>query len=92
MTTLSDETKRIFENLPADKASDETDIGLRAYITRLAEENLADYDPDWSGSQKPSSSRKPPSAATMSRATLGFSVITSALLTKPPQNREGGPL
>ncbi len=48
MTTLPDEAKRIFENLPADRPSDETDIGLRAYITRIDDEKLAEYNPSWS--------------------------------------------
>ena len=51
MTTLSDEAKRIFENLPADRSSDETDIGLRAYITRIDDEKLAGYEPSWSDKQ-----------------------------------------
>jgi len=51
MTTLSDEAKRIFENLPADRPSDETDIGLRAYITRIDDEKLAGYEPSWSDKQ-----------------------------------------
>ena len=51
MTTLSDEAKRIFENLPADRPSDETDIGVRAYITRIDDEKLAGYDPSWSDKQ-----------------------------------------
>ena len=48
MTTLSDEAKRIFENLPADRPSDETDIGLRAYITRTDDGKLAGDEPSWS--------------------------------------------
>jgi hypothetical protein len=48
MTTLPDEAKRIFENLPADRPSDETDIGLRAYITRIDDEKLGEYNPSWS--------------------------------------------
>lgn len=45
---LSDTDLKEFENLPKDRASDETDIGLRAYITRIPEDKLAEYDPDWS--------------------------------------------
>ena len=48
MTTLPDEAKRIFENLPADRPSDETDIRLRAYITRIDDEKLGEYNPSWS--------------------------------------------
>jgi len=51
MTTLTDDAKREFENLPADTPSDETDIGLRAYITRIEEEKLAGYDPSWTDEQ-----------------------------------------
>lgn len=50
-TTLTEEDLREFENLPADQPSDETDIGLRAYITRLSEEKLAEYDPEWNDEQ-----------------------------------------
>ena len=39
-------------------------------------------------SQKPSCSRNPPNAATMSRATLGFSVMTSDLLNVAPDPAE----
>ena len=51
MATISDEAKRIFENLPADRPSDETDIGLRAYITRIDDEKLAGYESSWSDEQ-----------------------------------------
>jgi len=51
MTTLSDEANRNFENLPADRPSDETDIGLRAYITRIDDGKLAGYEPSWSDKQ-----------------------------------------
>lgn len=50
-TTLTEEDLREFENLPEDQPSDETDIGLRAYITRLSEERLAQYDPNWTDEQ-----------------------------------------
>ena len=48
MTTLSDEAIREFENLPADQTSDETDIGLRGYVTRITEEKLGVYEASWS--------------------------------------------
>jgi len=51
MTTLSDEVKREFENLPVDAPSDETDIGLRAYLTRIEDGKLVQYDPSWSDAQ-----------------------------------------
>jgi len=51
MTTPSDQAKREFENLPTDVPSDETDIGLRAYITRIEDDKLAEYDPSWADEQ-----------------------------------------
>ena len=36
-----------FENWPPGQSLDETDVGLRAYITRIPEEQLARYDPSW---------------------------------------------
>ncbi len=36
-----------FENWPPGQDRDETDIGLRAYITRIPAEQLARYDPSW---------------------------------------------
>ena len=36
-----------YERLPADSPPDETDISLRAYMTRLSDEHLARYDPAW---------------------------------------------
>ena len=37
-----------YEHLPNDPPPDETDVGLRAYLARLPNERLAEYDPDWS--------------------------------------------
>ena len=37
-----------FENWPPGELRDETDIGLRAYVTRIPEEQLACYDSSWS--------------------------------------------
>ncbi len=39
------------EHLPGDGPMDETDIGLRAYLTRLSDEHLAQYDPNWTDEQ-----------------------------------------
>jgi len=36
-----------YERLPADKVMDETDINLRSYFTRMSDERLLEYDPDW---------------------------------------------
>lgn len=37
-----------YEKLPADKPMDETDVNLRAYLSRLTDEHLRQYDPSWS--------------------------------------------
>lgn len=36
------------ERLPADLPMDETDINLRAHLSRISDERLAEYDPSWS--------------------------------------------
>ncbi len=36
-----------FERLPEGAPIDETDISLRAYLARLADEHLAKYSPSW---------------------------------------------
>ena len=36
---------------PLDGPPDETDINLRAYFTRVADERLREYDPGWSDEQ-----------------------------------------
>ena len=33
---------------PVDYAPDETDINLRAYLTRISDERLREYQPEWS--------------------------------------------
>ncbi len=40
-----------FENWPPGEPRDETDIGLRAYITRIPADHLARYDPAWTDEQ-----------------------------------------
>ena len=40
-----------FEHLPADTPMDETDVSLRAYLSRLSDEHLLQYDPGWSDEQ-----------------------------------------
>ena len=37
----------IFEQWPPDMAKDETDVCARAYVARIPEEKLAEYDPNW---------------------------------------------
>jgi hypothetical protein len=40
-----------FEHWPAGEPMDETDVSLRAYIARLDEDHLANYDPNWTDEQ-----------------------------------------
>lgn len=40
-----------FEHWPPDQALDETDVSLRAYVSRLPEDHLAKYDPEWNDEQ-----------------------------------------
>lgn len=35
------------ERLPGDGPLDETDVSLRAYLSRLPDDHLAEYDPAW---------------------------------------------
>jgi hypothetical protein len=39
------------EKPPDGTASDETDINLRAYLSRISDERLQQYDPSWSDEQ-----------------------------------------
>ena len=36
-----------YERLPGDGPLDETDVSLRAYLARLSDEHLAEYDAAW---------------------------------------------
>ena len=36
-----------YEHLPAGVPMDETDVSVRAYLARLTDEHLAQYDPSW---------------------------------------------
>lgn len=36
-----------FEQLPSALPKDETDLSLRAYVARIPEERLAEYEPSW---------------------------------------------
>ena len=40
-----------YEHLPAGIPMDETDVSLRAYLTRLSDEHLAKYNPSWTDEQ-----------------------------------------
>jgi hypothetical protein len=44
---MTDQNKPDFEHLPAGVPMDETDVNLRAYLSRLGNEHLAKYDPAW---------------------------------------------
>ena len=48
---MTDEERREFEHLPAGVPMDETDINLRAYLSRLSDEHLTQYDPAWTDEQ-----------------------------------------
>jgi hypothetical protein len=40
-----------FERWPGDQLLDETDVSLRAYVSRLPAEHLAKYDREWTDEQ-----------------------------------------
>jgi len=40
-----------YEHLPGDQRLDETDVSLRAYLARLTDEHLAQYNPSWTDEQ-----------------------------------------
>lgn len=40
-----------YERLPEGEPLDETDVSLRAYLSRLSDEHLKQYDPNWSDEQ-----------------------------------------
>ena len=44
---MTDQKKPDFEHLPEGMPMDETDLSLRAYLSRLSDEHLAQYDPAW---------------------------------------------
>jgi hypothetical protein len=39
---------RVFEQPSDGRLYDETDVSLRAYVTRIPDEKLCDYEPSWS--------------------------------------------
>lgn len=47
MTATGKDGEPDYESLPADRAMDETDVSLRAYLSRLSDEHLSAYDPSW---------------------------------------------
>ncbi len=49
---MNDNEKEInYEILPLDMDMDETDINLRSYFSRMSDERLLEYDPDWTDEQ-----------------------------------------
>lgn len=48
---MSTTTPLDYEHLPGDGPLDETDVNLRAYLARLSDEHLAEYDPAWDDDQ-----------------------------------------
>src|SRR3954466_7232294 len=44
---MNPEPKANYERLPNDGPLDETDVSLRAYLARLSDEHLAEYDAAW---------------------------------------------
>jgi hypothetical protein len=48
---MDSKTERNLERLPGDPPLDETDVALRAYLARLSDEQLAQYDPSWTEEQ-----------------------------------------
>ena len=40
-----------YEHLPGDGRLDETEVSLRAYLARLSDEHLSQYDPAWTDEQ-----------------------------------------
>jgi hypothetical protein len=48
---MDSKTPADLEHLPGDPPLDETDVNLRAYLTRLSDEHLATYDPSWTEEQ-----------------------------------------
>jgi hypothetical protein len=48
---MTADRERDAEHLPDDGPLDETDISLRAYLARLSDEHLAQYDLSWTDEQ-----------------------------------------
>jgi hypothetical protein len=44
---MPDDQEWNFERLPDDGPLDETDVNLRAYLARLTDDHLDEYDPTW---------------------------------------------
>ena len=48
---MNDKQSTEFETLAGATPPDETDISLRAYVSRLPDDHLASYDPSWTDDQ-----------------------------------------
>ena len=48
---MTEKTVPDFESLPENEPMDETDVSLRAYLSRLSDEHLAEYDPSWDNNE-----------------------------------------
>ncbi len=44
---MTDQREPDFESVPEGARMDETDVSLRAYLSRLSDEHLSEYDPAW---------------------------------------------
>ena len=44
---MTDQQALDFERLPRENPPDETDLSLRAYVSRVPDERLKEYDPAW---------------------------------------------
>ena len=48
---MNENSEDNYEHLPGDAPLDETDLSLRAYLSGLSADHLAEYDPTWSDEQ-----------------------------------------
>lgn len=48
---MSESHQLDYEHLPGDEPLDETDVSLRAYLARLPDDCLRQYDPTWTDEQ-----------------------------------------
>src|SRR4051812_33036408 len=51
MNSSNSNTDINYETLPAGMAMDETDINLRCYFSKMSEEKLSEYVPNWTDDQ-----------------------------------------
>jgi len=51
MNTPKNSDELDYESLPASMPMDETDVSLRAYLSRLDDDHLKKYDPAWTDEQ-----------------------------------------